>query len=244
MKVPCSAPVCLLSSAGREEEERGGREGERSDFTFLPLFSVCRCKETHVSTSLRARGQEGQKKKERKEEKEGKKKQGGIGIWRRRSWRVFFSETQKEVEKKRGGLLPGWPSEESSDSFFGLFGLTNQHTKAKRESLEWRVELLHTSCARLGCPPSQSLRRLHSCVVCFHLKNWTMRRLYFTDLYATRLTPLFLHYSPLIWLVKTRRRLCTYLLCVWKVWITWDGFLFFFNRGVWRVLFVAIIRTL
>lgn len=54
----------------------GGREGERerSDFTFLP-FSPCRCRETHVSTSLRARGQEGQKGWDRylgeKEEEEG-----------------------------------------------------------------------------------------------------------------------------------------------------------------------------
>ncbi len=67
----------------------GGREGERerSDFTFLP-FSPCRCRETHVSTSLRARGQEGQKgwdrylgEKEEEEEEEGLKKEKTRKKW-------------------------------------------------------------------------------------------------------------------------------------------------------------------
>lgn len=74
-----SAPLC----------REGEREGERSDFTFLP-FSPRRCRETHVSTSLRARGQEGQKgwdrylgEKEKKKEEGLKKERGKSGLFPR-----------------------------------------------------------------------------------------------------------------------------------------------------------------
>lgn len=176
MKVPCSAPVCLLSSAGREEEERGGREGEGE--IWLHFSSPFLCVQVQGNTCLhftpgkRTRGPEKERRKERKKKEE--KKQGGIGIWRRRrSWRVFFSETQREVEKKRGGLLPGWPSEKSSDSFFGLLGLTNQHTKAKskkRESRSGEWTASHV-VRRAGMPSTRSLRPLHFCFVCFPLKK-------------------------------------------------------------------------
>lgn len=123
MKVPCSAPVCLLSSAGRE----GERERERSDFTFLP-FSPCRCRETHVSTSLRAKGQEGQKgwdryleeeveglrqkekrSKAKKEEEEGGLLPGGLGInsstWARKQRLILWPvDRQINTPKQKPGL--------------------------------------------------------------------------------------------------------------------------------------------
>lgn len=68
-----SAPLC------REGGREGGLEGERSDFTFLP-FSPCRCRETHVSTSLRARGQEGQKGWDRYLGEKEKMEEGGGGF--------------------------------------------------------------------------------------------------------------------------------------------------------------------
>lgn len=130
----------LLCGEGRGGEGRA--RGRDLTSLFFP-FSLCAGARKHMSP-LHS-GQEDKRARKRKKERKKKeeKKQGGIGIWRRRrSWRVFFSETQREVEKKRGGLLPGWPSEKSSDSFFGLLGLTNQHTKAKSKKKriqEWRV---------------------------------------------------------------------------------------------------------
>lgn len=143
----------LLCGEGRGGEGRA--RGRDLTSLFFP-FSLCAGARKHMSP-LHS-GQEDKRARKRKKERKKKeeKKQGGIGIWRRRrSWRVFFSETQREVEKKRGGLLPGWPSEKSSDSFFGLLGLTNQHTKAKSKKKEnpgVESEPLHTSSAELGCP--------------------------------------------------------------------------------------------
>lgn len=70
MKVPCSAPVCLLSSAGREGRGRGGGGRERSDFTFLPFSSMQVQGNTclHFTPGKRTRGAE----------------EGGIGIWKKR----------------------------------------------------------------------------------------------------------------------------------------------------------------
>lgn len=194
MKVPCSAPVCLLSSAGREEEERGGREGE----IWLHFSSPFLCVQVQGNTCLhftpgkRTRGPE----KERKKEEEGGKKTGWDryleeeeeleGFFRRRKekWR------RKEVDC----CLDGRARKAVTHSLAFLdWQINTPKQKAKKRIQEWRVNCFTRrpqSWDALDAEP------LHFCFVCFHLKNWTMRRLYFTDLYATRLTSLSLHYSP------------------------------------------------
>lgn len=76
MKVPCSAPVCLLSSAGREEEERGGREGRDLTSLFFP-FSLCAGAGKHMSP-LHS-GQEDKRARKRKKERGRREEKNRVG---------------------------------------------------------------------------------------------------------------------------------------------------------------------
>lgn len=121
-----SAPLC------REGEREGERE--RSDFTFLP-FSPRRCRETHVSTSLRARGQEGQKGWDRYLGEKEKKKEEGL----------------KKEREKVDCFLDEWGStvlheQENRDSFFGPW--TDKSTHQSR-SQDWKVKATSFVCLPL-----------------------------------------------------------------------------------------------
>jgi len=103
-------------------------ERERSDFTFLP-FSLCRCRETHVSTSLRARGQEGQKGWDRYLGEKEKKEEEGLKKKRQKQWTVSSEWGSTVVHEQ-----------ENQDSFFFFFGpLTDKSTHQSR-SQDWKLK--------------------------------------------------------------------------------------------------------